>query len=413
MRNRNVSPPEDENQPDNAKINEPSGYYKEDMPRKAVGKLFQNMDNNDAKNETEYPDDVYNDDYINERPNERVYGRAEKSGRYPSGSAHEAKIRTVNDIRSRRRLWDDEVNAKEDPMANDDLPARDRAAQPQNAETRSAGKEEDYDFSIYRRKERERPAADEKTTASKEYVKIERPRAGQPSKPSGERPERDVKPGDEGQPPPSPGVRPAAPRNLPSSRNAASPRNQAYDRYGDGDRGRSQDSGFSLGRDIPLLTPQRLVIAVALIIVLLVLSILVFQLSAANARLAEATEELESLASVQAVSDATALENIQLQEEINRLERELADSVPFTPLDDDSFFDDFFDDNFGENGEIEDPEPPPVEIETYEVKAGDSLGQIAQQFYRDASKHRLIMEANGLTSTNIQVGQKLIIPPDN
>ena len=48
----------------------------------------------------------------------------------------------------------------------------------------------------------------------------------------------------------------------------------------------------------------------------------------------------------------------------------------------------------------------------YTVQKGDTPGSIARKFYGSASKYPRIMEANHLTGNgNLQVGQKLIIPP--
>lgn len=48
----------------------------------------------------------------------------------------------------------------------------------------------------------------------------------------------------------------------------------------------------------------------------------------------------------------------------------------------------------------------------YTVQKGDTPGSIARRFYGSASKYPKIMEANHLTGNgNLQVGQKLIIPP--
>ncbi len=48
----------------------------------------------------------------------------------------------------------------------------------------------------------------------------------------------------------------------------------------------------------------------------------------------------------------------------------------------------------------------------YTVQKGDTPGSIARKFYGSASKYPRIMEANHLTGNgNLQVGQKLVIPP--
>ncbi|MDR0932489.1 MAG: LysM peptidoglycan-binding domain-containing protein [Victivallales bacterium] len=58
--------------------------------------------------------------------------------------------------------------------------------------------------------------------------------------------------------------------------------------------------------------------------------------------------------------------------------------------------------------------PSPVaDNQTYTVRAGDTPGSIARQFYGSSSKYPKIMEANQLSgSGNLRVGQQLIIPPD-
>jgi nucleoid-associated protein YgaU len=54
--------------------------------------------------------------------------------------------------------------------------------------------------------------------------------------------------------------------------------------------------------------------------------------------------------------------------------------------------------------------------QTYTVKAGDTLSKISHQFYGDANEYMRIFYANRdkLHDPNkIQVGQQLVIPPDN
>ena len=54
--------------------------------------------------------------------------------------------------------------------------------------------------------------------------------------------------------------------------------------------------------------------------------------------------------------------------------------------------------------------------ETYEVKGGDTLSKISKQFYGDPNEYMRIFYANRdqlRDPDKIQVGQKLIIPPDD
>lgn len=53
-------------------------------------------------------------------------------------------------------------------------------------------------------------------------------------------------------------------------------------------------------------------------------------------------------------------------------------------------------------------------IESYTVKAGDTLSKIAEKVYGDAAKFNLIFEANKdqlKSADDIKVGQTLKIPP--
>ncbi len=54
--------------------------------------------------------------------------------------------------------------------------------------------------------------------------------------------------------------------------------------------------------------------------------------------------------------------------------------------------------------------------ETYEIKSGDTLSKISKQFYGSANEYMRIFYANRdqlKDPDKIQVGQKLIIPPDD
>ena len=54
--------------------------------------------------------------------------------------------------------------------------------------------------------------------------------------------------------------------------------------------------------------------------------------------------------------------------------------------------------------------------QTYEVKSGDNLSKISKQFYGDANEYMRIFYANRDKLKDpdmIQVGQKLVIPPDD
>ena len=54
--------------------------------------------------------------------------------------------------------------------------------------------------------------------------------------------------------------------------------------------------------------------------------------------------------------------------------------------------------------------------QTYEVKSGDNLSKISKQFYGDSDEYMRIFYANREQLSDpdkIQIGQKLIIPPDD
>lgn len=59
------------------------------------------------------------------------------------------------------------------------------------------------------------------------------------------------------------------------------------------------------------------------------------------------------------------------------------------------------------------PSPSPTaEAQTYVVERGDTLAEIAEQFYKDADMDDFLAEANQIADkTQLRVGQRLTIPP--
>lgn len=62
------------------------------------------------------------------------------------------------------------------------------------------------------------------------------------------------------------------------------------------------------------------------------------------------------------------------------------------------------------------PEPTPQDVPTaggsqYTVQEGDTLESIAERVYGDRTQFSRIQDANGVDSTQLQVGQTLVIPP--
>lgn len=66
-----------------------------------------------------------------------------------------------------------------------------------------------------------------------------------------------------------------------------------------------------------------------------------------------------------------------------------------------------------DTGEITPPQPPVTGNNTYTVKAGDTLWDIAQSQLGNGSRYKEIMTLNGLTSDVIQPGQVLKLPTGN
>lgn len=61
-------------------------------------------------------------------------------------------------------------------------------------------------------------------------------------------------------------------------------------------------------------------------------------------------------------------------------------------------------------------EPVKPAFQTYEVKSGDTLGGIAEKFYKNSGSEYLqkIQRANNMKNPNsLHLGQKLVIPPEN
>ncbi len=61
--------------------------------------------------------------------------------------------------------------------------------------------------------------------------------------------------------------------------------------------------------------------------------------------------------------------------------------------------------------EPEGQDPVDSEGQTYTVQSGDTLIDIAEEFYGEASKWTLIRDANNLDAP-LQVGQEIVIPPE-
>ena len=66
-----------------------------------------------------------------------------------------------------------------------------------------------------------------------------------------------------------------------------------------------------------------------------------------------------------------------------------------------------------DTGEITPPQPPVTDNNTYTVKAGDTLWDIAQSQLGNGSRYKEIMTLNGLTNDVIQPGQVLKLPTGN
>ena len=67
----------------------------------------------------------------------------------------------------------------------------------------------------------------------------------------------------------------------------------------------------------------------------------------------------------------------------------------------------------GDSGEITPPQPPVTDNDTYTVRSGDTLWDIAQSQLGNGSRYKEIMTLNGLTSDVIQPGQVLKLPTGN
>ncbi len=67
----------------------------------------------------------------------------------------------------------------------------------------------------------------------------------------------------------------------------------------------------------------------------------------------------------------------------------------------------------GNSGEITPPQPPVTDNDTYTVRSGDTLWDIAQSQLGNGSRYKEIMTLNGLTSNVIQPGQVLKLPTGN
>lgn len=115
-------------------------------------------------------------------------------------------------------------------------------------------------------------------------------------------------------------------------------------------------------------------------------------------------------------------QNDQLQEQLDSLEAELEEARSDDETDGDGDGGEGEDAADGEGAGSDDSEPTSSDgsapsgaqsERTHVVERGETLSELADQYYGDGDKHHLITEANGIDEDNpLQVGQELVIPPD-
>jgi len=177
----------------------------------------------------------------------------------------------------------------------------------------------------------------------------------------------------------------------------------------------SQDQSF-LGEllsrfDIENLPLIKIGAGVLAVIIIFTMVSLVIKINTVNARLAEKIDELAKVDDRSAEYEQIRIENDGLKQEVTDLQLEV-DELKSQ-----------LDENRPESSTSVPSEnnPPPAssantlpsdgEAGTYTVQPGDTLSKIANQFYGNSAEYQRIMDANGLTNTNILVGQTLRIPP--
>ena len=339
-------------------------YYNDDMSRRAVGKLFEGAG---PKPEGAEPPER------NEMEDTGIVKGFERAGRAPAGDADDAsdKQYTFSLYRKKEKRQDSSWGAYS-RSGEEDNPKPIRAAQIQ-------GRLEQNRF-----EPAEPTHSSDQTntdTPNREYTKIERPaRAPYQSAAKGSQRGQETRR--------TKAVRPPSYYNT------------------------EPDDDFEDYDDYPKrlnLTPRTIVAAASAFAAIVIMAVLIFMLNAANGRLAEADDLVASYEALERTNGVLKMDLEAAQAEIDSLTVRLNDAegqlYALNPPE--------MVDQGGPGGENA-PDgggTPPAGGTTHVVQSGETLGAIAQQHYGNASLFALIQQANGLTGSNISVGQTLVIPP--
>ena len=179
------------------------------------------------------------------------------------------------------------------------------------------------------------------------------------------------------------------------------------------DTGYSRIGNFFSNIDTDNLPVFKIAVGAVVIIVIFVMTALIFKINSVNARLDEANAKLASVGDESADYQRALIENgglkdqiAELEEEIEILKEQLSSAATSSGAPSQST----------DVNQPSQPNQPNQSVESgeftmYTVQQGDTLSRIASRFYGNSGEYQKIMDANGLTNTNIYPSQPLKIPP--
>lgn len=370
-------------------------YYNEEMSHKAVGRLFASK----LKEPEPDLDDPYGGDLAEEEAEQHLEKKRlfKKVRDYPLEDELSQPTFRRQYVARDAQPQTNEAAFNPEPMPRPEhrpepIPIPEPIPEPElrpapRPEPRPRQKEEElfdeeYDFGMYRRKEKRNTEPVRQSYRNSEPVPFEKPK-----KPV----RRTVNPA----PVPVQVVKPKVLKRT--NRHLDDLYNTDKDSFDEGYPGFSRAQAASV---------RRVIVAVTAFIMLLICGVLVYFLLVNRSRLAAAEDDLLELTQLQARYNDLSMEHYTLQQQYADLRQQMAGQT-FSPAQPEP----------SDPGEhTEHPGFPPdtttMPPQQHIVQPGESLRGISLQFYGTELEYRRIMDANGIADpTLIQPGQQLTIPP--
>lgn len=163
------------------------------------------------------------------------------------------------------------------------------------------------------------------------------------------------------------------------------------------------------------LPVKNILIALAAVVVLIIFTALIIKINTINAAYAKAQTTIEDFSETEKALQQALIENESLAGKITVLEDVIEQYRSVLPQSLESSDAASGSENGDEaadanNGTTQANNSSTGQTTTYTVVSGDSLSKLSTRFYGTSSQYQKIMDANGLTDVNLQIGQILIIP---